>query len=585
MLVLGINPWLGGIFWHVNLYTRVPHYLIRVLIPFDCLGFFPYIYSAFVFSVSSNKIKAPLKLRQSSLENLCPTSFKPSRFLSCGGFGAVWALSHPHNDTRTRQGTLSNNSGLVVKVLYNYYASSVAENGVDSESSTGCDASQWHQLHKQRYREVCLRPPDEHPNIVPILKDLFDRAPPINSNDKEESWENVERFPHGFGGRPRTWYLLMPRFDASLEDHVSGKWGSETNVAICDSAPPPPPPFSQTSGGCLKQPQSNELTIPFIPPYRFHAQETVGLMAQIFEAVAVLEHHHIAHRDIKPSNILVKARQFPAASNVLNIDAVKTANTRLHAALTDFGCAIRTADSDDRYSQDSVSHTGNTVLLAPEVATYFASNNHEQRHLIPDYSRADLWSAASIAYQVFGGENPFLSGQLTSLDYAESDLPLIPVGAPGVIAWVLRSCLRRDPSRRPPACLVADVLHVWCLVNQFRGFLPFYCETLRRINPPKTVFSKLRKKVGESLLNSDEMWAAAESEAMKLSKLCHKFQGSLRRKLYHFLQLTWAADWLLGPANSMGLRSCFYQRITPQRFAYCLVLAQFGDAAKLLDSF
>lgn len=57
------------------------------------------------------------------------------------------------------------------------------------------------------------------------------------------------------------------------------------------------------------------------------------------------------------------------------------------------------------------------------------------------------------------------------MDYAESELPMLPGDAPEVLAWMLHSCLRRNPSARPPAHLVADVLHTWCLLGNLKRLL------------------------------------------------------------------------------------------------------------------
>ncbi len=64
--------------------------------------------------------------------------------------------------------------------------------------------------------------------------------------------------------------------------------------------------------------QTSIAEIPSNPTYSVPAEEAVGIMAQIFEAVAELERFHIAHRDLKPSNVLVKARGISNAAPTLN---------------------------------------------------------------------------------------------------------------------------------------------------------------------------------------------------------------------------------------------------------------------------
>ena len=39
-----------------------------------------------------------------------------------------------------------------------------------------------------------------------------------------------------------------------------------------------------------------------------------------------------------------------------------------------------------------------------------------------DYTKADLWATGALAYEIFGGDNPFYS-HLSSSSYREEDLP------------------------------------------------------------------------------------------------------------------------------------------------------------------
>lgn len=88
-----------------------------------------------------------------------------------------------------------------------------------------------------------------------------------------------------------------------------------------------------------------------------------------------------------------------------SVAEMNAARSRLHVALTDFGCAMKTKGE----SVQCVQPSGNPALQAPEVATYFATPEM-QRGIEPvDYSRADIWAAATIVYEIFGEENPFVS--------------------------------------------------------------------------------------------------------------------------------------------------------------------------------
>lgn len=61
--------------------------------------------------------------------------------------------------------------------------------------------------------------------------------------------------------------------------------------------------------------------------------------------------------------------------------------------------------------------------MAPEIKCAEPGDKH-----VLDYSKADLWAAGSLAYEIFGMENPFYSCSchLDSLYYKEEELPELP---------------------------------------------------------------------------------------------------------------------------------------------------------------
>ncbi|VDM04405.1 unnamed protein product [Schistocephalus solidus] len=329
------------------------------------------------------------------------SSLKPQGFLSNGCFSAVWSAKCGEAKE------LGARYDLAVKVLYNFYAAnSEGEDIVAAGSPHFTDGHKissipvhWHLLNKQVKRECGLRPAAYHPNIVPVWKKFFDRVPPapkpVGTSSASEvssiqSWQKADQFREGFGGRPVTCYLVMPKFDATLDDMLYYKWSPSitTSTALQSSSP---------------RHSSSSSSIAFSPDYCLPVEEAVPLLAQIFEAIAELELSGVAHRDLKPSNVLIRSRfSRPNITGALNDDELELANCRLQAALTDFGCAIETGRGQEKTlsSTDLISHSGNTILWPPEVAEHFASHTGG---LNPEkYSRADLWSAATIAYQVFG---------------------------------------------------------------------------------------------------------------------------------------------------------------------------------------
>ncbi|RWS19406.1 serine/threonine-protein kinase PINK1-like protein [Leptotrombidium deliense] len=169
----------------------------------------------------------------------------------------------------------------------------------------------------------------------------------------------------------------------------------------------------------------------FLNEEKLSTQTSLLLLYQLFEAVSHLVKQKVSHRDIKTDNILVdisKGIEYPWLT------------------LTDFGTCCTSLRLP--FTSHDVCRGGNLALMAPEVVTAepgpFASI---------DYSMADLWSSATIAYEIFNGKNPFYPQQgykcLQSSRYDENQLPDLPKTAPKPISLLIKNILRRNPSCRP----------------------------------------------------------------------------------------------------------------------------------------
>ena len=108
------------------------------------------------------------------------------------------------------------------------------------------------------------------------------------------------------------------------------------------------------------------------------------------------------------------------------------------------------------------------ALMAPEVASArpgaFTTIN---------YDKADLWTAATLGYQIYGGDNPFYNTAsrrgLDTRTYSPDQLPPMPASTPPLVSRLLRSVLNPVPSHRPRPRTVASVLQLlvwapsaWC---------------------------------------------------------------------------------------------------------------------------
>lgn len=71
-----------------------------------------------------------------------------------------------------------------------------------------------------------------------------------------------------------------------------------------------------------------------------------------------------------------------------------------------------------------------------------------------DYSKADLWTVGTLAYEIFTGKNPFYrqfdqkstDTVLRNTTYTEDMLPELPSEVPSVIEQLIKALLVKNPS-------------------------------------------------------------------------------------------------------------------------------------------
>lgn len=66
-----------------------------------------------------------------------------------------------------------------------------------------------------------------------------------------------------------------------------------------------------------------------------------------------------------------------------------------------------------------------------------------------NYTKADLWTVGTIAYEIFGLPNPFYSQSsesagLSNKVYQDGDLPPLPEDVPAIVAALVRNILSRN---------------------------------------------------------------------------------------------------------------------------------------------
>ena len=308
-------------------------------------------------------------------------------------------------------GTTSDTSfPLAIKMMFNYHAESNAFAILramrrEVVPARAVSLPGEHLEHLLGEDAVRLR---AHPNIVEMVTVFADQVPSVPGAAARYGTALPRRL-HAEGlGRNMSLFLVMRAYDTSLAA------------------------FLEEQGG----------EVP--------ARTSLVLLTQLLEAVAFLGASGVAHRDLKADNLLVNLSGGPMFP---------------HLVLTDFGACLASAGAGLRLPFPSLDtdRGGNMALMAPEVV-----RARPGAFATIDYSRADLWTAGTIAHQLYGQPNPFTSG-LSSRTYVAPPPP--PPSAPPPVRRLLAWVLAPRPSARPPPRLAATIAHllVWAPGGWVRG--------------------------------------------------------------------------------------------------------------------
>lgn len=231
-----------------------------------------------------------------------------------------------------------------------------------------------------------------HANIVTMYNAFCDQIPDLEDGGKLYPSALPQRLHADGYGRNMSLFLLMKRYNFTLERF-------------------------------LQRPEMNSTP-----------RMALLLFAQLLEAVAHLFRHGVSHRDLKSDNILIeKHEQCPVPLLVLN----------------DFGCAL--ADRLNGflvpYPTEDMDRGGNAALMAPEIIT-----KQPGRSAMLDYTKADLWAAGTIGYEIFGQKNPFAGTRkepatLRNYNYLESELPGLGENCPVIVQRLIENMLKRNPKK------------------------------------------------------------------------------------------------------------------------------------------
>ncbi|XP_064642759.1 serine/threonine-protein kinase Pink1, mitochondrial-like [Lineus longissimus] len=181
----------------------------------------------------------------------------------------------------------------------------------------------------------------------------------------------------------------------------------------------------------------------FVESRQLSSESSCLLLLQLLEGVLHMSDHRIAHRDLKGDNILLDVKDSAGCPRLV---------------VSDFGCCLASDNLRLPYSTDEISIGGNLTLMAPEIVTASPGVGSDL-----DYSKTDVWSAGTLAYEIFGQTNPFYRSadglRLNSYSYDEEDLPPL-YNAPEPVQRIVRKLLMRDQEERPDAKTAANMMQI-----------------------------------------------------------------------------------------------------------------------------
>ena len=153
---------------------------------------------------------------------------------------------------------------------------------------------------------------------------------------------------------------------------------------------------------------------------------------QIARALEAAHAKGIVHRDLKPGNIKITPD-----------GAIK---------LLDFGIAKMISGDSPTHALTATSPAADATHAGAIVGTAAYMSPQQARGEAVD-NRADIWAFGCVVYEMLTGRSPFaratLHETLAAVCDEEPDWRVVARSTRASIRYVLRSCLEKDPARRP----------------------------------------------------------------------------------------------------------------------------------------
>ena len=133
----------------------------------------------------------------------------------------------------------------------------------------------------------------------------------------------------------------------------------------------------------------------------------------------------IIHQDIKPANVLIDSNG--------------------NYSITDFGISAKKENRINSYYEDASS--GTLVYMAPERFT-------ENAEPLPE---SDIWALGATLFEIVTGDVPFGDEGGLAQEKGKT-VPNIDQKIPNEIKKLIYSCLEKEPSKRPSAQQIVDLI-------------------------------------------------------------------------------------------------------------------------------
>jgi serine/threonine-protein kinase len=153
-------------------------------------------------------------------------------------------------------------------------------------------------------------------------------------------------------------------------------------------------------------------------------EDAVAIWRDVLDALGAAHAAGIVHRDIKPENILLSGR---------------------NALVADFGIARAVEASTEGAETTSPGvMVGTPAYMAPEQMLEESSGDH----------RIDIYAAGLVMYEMLEGSSPFSGmsvGETIEAQRMRVPASLSRQDLPSSIALLVKQCIEKDPSARPPS--------------------------------------------------------------------------------------------------------------------------------------